>query len=64
MATKTRDQREAELLRMIQTQVGREQLRDHLKNRLGLQVGEPLPPGTSLVHAVLNFEFGPTTTPQ
>ena len=59
MATKTRAEREAELMRMIQTQVGREQLRDHLKNLLGLQLGETLPAGTSLVQAVLDLEFGP-----
>jgi hypothetical protein len=59
MTTKTRQQREADLLRAVQTESGRTELRDYLKNLLGLQLSEQLPQGTLLIQDVLDAEFGP-----
>ncbi len=59
MVAPTRQQREADLRRAVQTENGRTELRDHLKNLLGLQFNDSLPPGTLLIQDVLDAEFGP-----
>jgi len=57
-ATKTRDQRKAELEKLSATDQGRFELVELLNGYRGQSGGETLPSGTLAVTEILEYEFG------
>ena len=55
--TKTRDERDAELRQMLQTQNGREVIEWYFAKYTGLLQGKVPPPGLPLVETILKAEY-------